>query len=391
MTSSRLGGWLRPAVSSSSHRRVRSSPRPRVAGRRRGRVRSSGTGRSISSARRVAAADRHAASRRRAAKSPTRSSNARGEFTFEGVPEGRYQVEVTRDRIRAAHDRPGVRRRARTRHHRGRLQIGARDATRRRDRRGGRGAAVADRRGGHGDRRDDARRARQHRSARAAAHGARRGGRPDRRARRRDVAVRARRRVELQQGADRRRAGQRHRRRLRLLAIWRRPASSASRCCAASNSVLYGSDALTGVINITTRRGRTRMPEGDALDRRRQPRHVCTKTRRSAARSTRFDYFAEFSHLQTDNNVPNNDYRNNTFATPARRGARHDDRACSGTVRHIDTTFGSPNAFDFYGIADDSSQDADDARTRRSRRSRRCQPRGRARCASASPIRTITS
>src|SRR5258706_12141215 len=28
----------------------------------------------------------------------------------------------------------------------------------------------------------------------------------------------------------------------------------------------------------------------------------------------------------------------------------------SGTLRYVDTAFGSPNAFDYYGIADDSSQ-----------------------------------
>ena len=69
----------------------------------------------------------------------------------------------------------------------------------------------------------------------------------------------------------------------------------------------------------------------------------------------RFDYFGAFSHLQTDNSVPNNAYRNNTFAS--RFGViLGSNTNLSGTVRHIDTTFGSPNAFDYFGIADDSSQ-----------------------------------
>ncbi len=33
-----------------------------------------------------------------------------------------------------------------------------------------------------------------------------------------------------------------------------------------SNSVLYGSDALTGVVNITTKRGRHAHSRSDALD-----------------------------------------------------------------------------------------------------------------------------
>ena len=41
-----------------------------------------------------------------------------------------------------------------------------------------------------------------------------------------------------------------------------------------SNSVLYGSDALAGVVNITTTRGHSLMPDAERLDRRRQPGHV---------------------------------------------------------------------------------------------------------------------
>ena len=41
-----------------------------------------------------------------------------------------------------------------------------------------------------------------------------------------------------------------------------------------TNSVVYGSDALTGVVNITTRRGSARVPEFQYAHRRRQPAHV---------------------------------------------------------------------------------------------------------------------
>lgn len=121
-----------------------------------------------------------------------------------------------------------------------------------------------------------------------------------------------------------------------------------------SNSVLYGTDALTGVINITTKRGQARIPEAMlSIDGGNLATSHADASLAGAV--TRFDYFAEFSHLQTDNRVPNNTYRNNTFAS--RFGAMlGTTTSLSGTVRHLDTAFGSPNAFDYFGVADDSSQ-----------------------------------
>lgn len=120
-----------------------------------------------------------------------------------------------------------------------------------------------------------------------------------------------------------------------------------------SNSVLYGSDALTGVVNITTRRGRTRTPElmasidGGNLSTAHGDAGI-------GGAVGRFDYYGVYSHLRTDNEVPNNAYRNSTFATRlgARLGSNTD---LSGTVRWIDGDMGSPNAILFNGIADDSS------------------------------------
>ena len=121
-----------------------------------------------------------------------------------------------------------------------------------------------------------------------------------------------------------------------------------------SNSVIYGSDAMTGVVNITTRRGRSRIPELMAsLDGGNFATSHEDVSVGGAIR--RFDYFAGVSHLHTDNSVPNNAYRNSTVAS--RFGVMlgtHTD--LSGTVRWIDTNYKSPNAFDFFGIADDSFQ-----------------------------------
>jgi vitamin B12 transporter len=120
-----------------------------------------------------------------------------------------------------------------------------------------------------------------------------------------------------------------------------------------TNSVMYGSDALTGVVNVETRRGRTRVPEllyaieGGNLDTVRNDLAL-------GGAIERFDYFSEYSYFTTDNRVPNNDYRNGTYA--GRFGVtlgRGTD--VSGTLRHVDGESGSPNAILFFGVADDAS------------------------------------
>ena len=125
------------------------------------------------------------------------------------------------------------------------------------------------------------------------------------------------------------------------------------------NSVLYGSDALTGVINLTTRRGQTRVPELQvSLD----AGNFGTSRQDFAVGGVvrRFDYFSDFSHFDTDNEVPNNQFRNNTYA--GRFGvALGRSTDISGTVRLMSTRYGVPNAIESYGIPDDSWQTTDQA------------------------------
>jgi iron complex outermembrane receptor protein/vitamin B12 transporter len=71
--------------------------------------------------------------------------------------------------------------------------------------------------------------------------------------------------------------------------------------------------------------------------------------------SGRVDYFSEFARFDTQNNVPNNAYRNISFAGRLGIAPGH-STALSATVRRTTTGQGVPNAFGFYGIADDSSQ-----------------------------------
>jgi iron complex outermembrane receptor protein/vitamin B12 transporter len=120
------------------------------------------------------------------------------------------------------------------------------------------------------------------------------------------------------------------------------------------NSVLYGSDALSSVISITTRHGTTRIPELTlALDG--GSFGTSSQMASLGGASGRVDYFAEFARFATQNNVPNNAYRNHTFAGRVGWMASH-STALSATVRRTTTRQGVPNAYDFYGIADDSSQ-----------------------------------
>jgi len=121
-----------------------------------------------------------------------------------------------------------------------------------------------------------------------------------------------------------------------------------------SNSVIYGSDALTGVVNIETRRGRTRVPElaytldGGSFG-------TVHNDLAFGGAVKRFDYFSDYSFFDTDNEVPNNGYRNHTYA--GRFGvALGRGTDLTGTLRHIDARYGSANGFDLFQIADDSVQ-----------------------------------
>jgi iron complex outermembrane receptor protein/vitamin B12 transporter len=122
-----------------------------------------------------------------------------------------------------------------------------------------------------------------------------------------------------------------------------------------TNSVIYGSDALAGVISITTRRGHTRAPE---LTLSADGGNLGTWSSGAGLGGVfrRLDYYSSYSRFETGNDLPNNSYTNGTYA--GRFGvAVGGNTDLSATVRHSDTTFGSPGAFSLYRIADDSVQD----------------------------------
>lgn len=119
------------------------------------------------------------------------------------------------------------------------------------------------------------------------------------------------------------------------------------------NSALYGSDALAGVVNLTTTRGTTPLPllsySGDGGN---------FGTYRQAVEGSgvyrHFDYYSGFARLDTRNSLPGNTFHNATYSgnfgwTP---NTANDFRF---TVRHLATENGSPNALALYGIAEDAS------------------------------------
>ncbi len=124
-----------------------------------------------------------------------------------------------------------------------------------------------------------------------------------------------------------------------------------------ANSVLCGSDALAGVVSLTTRQGRTRIPEasftldGGTLNTSREDASV-------GGAIKRFDYFTDFSHFGTNNSTPNNAYHNKTFAS--RFGvALGNATKLTSTVRRMTSDSGDPNGFALFGIPDNTSQKAD--------------------------------
>jgi iron complex outermembrane receptor protein/vitamin B12 transporter len=123
-----------------------------------------------------------------------------------------------------------------------------------------------------------------------------------------------------------------------------------------TNSVVYGSDALTGVVSITTRRGSSRVPEFEyAIDGGNLSTFRNSMSLGGAVK--RIDYFSQYSYYSTDNHTPNSGYDRSTFAGRlglAVGGATN----VSGTLRWTEGSTGLANAFRLYQLADDSNQDA---------------------------------
>ncbi|MGO9775873.1 MAG: TonB-dependent receptor [Terracidiphilus sp.] len=120
------------------------------------------------------------------------------------------------------------------------------------------------------------------------------------------------------------------------------------------DSNLYGADAGSGVISLTTPRGTTRYPsifmQADAgnLSTSREELEV-------AGAHSKLDYLGAFSWLQTSNDLPNDEYH--VATTAANLGYQLSSATqLRGTLHYgVDAT-GVPNAWEFYHIVDSATQ-----------------------------------
>lgn len=123
------------------------------------------------------------------------------------------------------------------------------------------------------------------------------------------------------------------------------------------NSVLYGSDALAGVVNLTTLEGSTFTPQFSyAFDAGNF--NSLHNDLSFGGIFRQIDYFSEFARFDGGNTSSNPHFHNGTYAgnfgwTP---GASTSLRL---TVHRVAAKVDVPNAIDFFGIPDDSFQTED--------------------------------
>jgi iron complex outermembrane receptor protein/vitamin B12 transporter len=121
-----------------------------------------------------------------------------------------------------------------------------------------------------------------------------------------------------------------------------------------ADSSLYGANAGSSVVSLTTPRGTTSFPsflfQGDAgnFNTSREQLEV-------AGAHNKLDYLGAFSWLQTSNDIPNDEYH--VATTAANLGWQPSGNTqIRGTLHYgVDGT-GVPNAWDFYHIADSATQ-----------------------------------
>ena len=120
------------------------------------------------------------------------------------------------------------------------------------------------------------------------------------------------------------------------------------------NSSLYGADAESGVVSLTTPHGTTSFPslmlQGDVgnFNTSREEMEV-------AGAHNKFDYLGAFSWLQTGNALPNDEYH--VATTAANVGWQPNGTTQIRATLHygVDAT-GVPNAWDFYHVTDNATQ-----------------------------------
>jgi len=120
------------------------------------------------------------------------------------------------------------------------------------------------------------------------------------------------------------------------------------------NSSLYGADAASGVVSLTTPHGTTSFPsllfQGDAGNF-----HTSREQLEVAGSHNKLDYLGAYSWLQTSNALPMDEYHLGTGA--ANVGWQPSGNTQIRATLHygVDAT-GVPNAWDFYHVSDDATE-----------------------------------
>jgi len=120
------------------------------------------------------------------------------------------------------------------------------------------------------------------------------------------------------------------------------------------NSNLFGADAESGVVNITTPRGTTNFPSflfhGDV-----GTLHTSREELELAGAHSKLDYLGAFSWLQTSNDLPNDEYHVATTAANVGWAPTGNTQIRATLHYGVDAT-GVPNAWDFYHVADSATE-----------------------------------
>ncbi|HEX3891776.1 MAG TPA: TonB-dependent receptor plug domain-containing protein [Terracidiphilus sp.] len=120
------------------------------------------------------------------------------------------------------------------------------------------------------------------------------------------------------------------------------------------DSSLYGADAESGVVNLTTPHGTTNFPsflfhgDGGNLTSFQDNLEI-------AGAHNKLDYLGDFTWLQTQNNLPNDQFHVATAA--ANLGWQpNGSTQVRATVHYGVSAVGVPNAWQFYQVSDDATQ-----------------------------------
>ncbi len=120
------------------------------------------------------------------------------------------------------------------------------------------------------------------------------------------------------------------------------------------NSSLYGADAASGVVSLTTPRGTTSFPSllfhADVGNY-----YTSREELEVAGAHNKLDYLGAFSWLQTSNDLPDDEYHVATSAANA-GWQPNGNTQIRATLHYGADATGVPNTWDFYHVTDSATE-----------------------------------